>query len=295
MTASSGAIVTALRAWFRAHGRSLPWRDTRDPYRVLVSEVMLQQTQVARVVPAWQAFLERFPTLRDLARAPTADVVEQWRGLGYNRRAVNLQRTARTVVERHGGELPATPAELEALPGIGPYTARAVLAFAHEEPVAAVDVNVARVVQRAVSGEAVPPRRRQQIADALVADAPWVTGQALIELGARHCTAVAPECGGCPVAGCCAWHAGGNAPPDPGRPARQAPSVPFAGTDRYHRGRLLDALRDGPVATGDVASVASTDDDDRARRLADGLVRDGLATWSAGTLTLPERDVEGER
>jgi A/G-specific adenine glycosylase len=287
-------IAAELRSWFAVHGRSLPWRDTRDPYRVLVSEVMLQQTQVTRVVPAWHAFLDRFPTVVDLAEAPTAAVVEQWRGLGYNRRAVNLQRTARAVVDRHGGRLPATLAELEALPGVGPYTARAVLVFAHEEPVAAVDVNVARVVQRAVTGERVPPRRRQEVADDLVADDPWVTAQALIELGAHRCAARAPACGGCPVADACAWHGRGNDAPDPGRIVRSVAPVPFAETDRYHRGRLLDALRAGPVATTDVAAVARTDDPDRARRLADGLVRDGLAAWSTGTLTLPERDVEGE-
>ena len=288
-------VAAELRAWFAVRGRSLPWRATRDPYRVLVSEVMLQQTRVARVVPAWHAFLDRFATLADLAAAPTAAVVEQWRGLGYNRRAVNLQRTARAAVDRHGGRLPATLAELEALPGVGPYTARAVLVFAHEAPVAAVDVNVARVVQRAVTGERVPPRRRQQVADDLVADDPWATAQALIELGARHCTARAPACGGCPVVAACAWHARGNDPPDPGLVVRPAATVPFTETDRYHRGRLLDALRAGPVATTDVAAVARTDDPDRARRLADGLVRDGLAAWSTGTLTLPERDVERER
>jgi len=255
---------------------------------------MLQQTRVARVVPAWHAFLARFPTLPDLAAAPTAAVVEQWRGLGYNRRAVNLQRTARAVVDRHGGRLPATLPELEGLPGVGPYTARAVLAFAHEQPVAAVDVNVARVVQRAVTGERVPPRRRQQLADDLVADDPWVTAQALIEVGARHCTARSPACRGCPLAVACAWHGRGNPAPDPGLVVRPTSRVPFTATDRYHRGRLLDAVRDGPVAATDVAAAARTADVDRARRLADDLVGDGLARWSAGTLSLPERDVEGD-
>jgi len=255
---------------------------------------MLQQTQAIRVVPAWHAFLARFPTLADLSAAPTAAVIEQWRGLGYNRRAVNLQRTARAVVARHGGRLPATLAELEALPGVGPYTARAVLVFAHERPVAAVDVNAARVVQRAVTGEHVPPRRRQQVADDLVGDDPWVTAQALIELGARHCTARGPSCGDCPLAAACAWRRRSNAAPDPGRVTRPTAAVPFTATDRYHRGRLLDALRAGPVAAADIAVVARTDDIDHAGRLADALVRDGLATWSTGTLTLPERAAEGE-
>jgi A/G-specific adenine glycosylase len=287
------ALAGALRAWFRAHGRPLPWRDTRDPYRVLVSEVMLQQTQVSRVVPAWHAFLGRFPTLGDLASAPTAAVVEQWRGLGYNRRAVNLQRTARAVVDHHGGALPATLPALEALPGVGPYTARAILVFAHEQPVAAVDVNVARVVQRAVTGERVAPRRRQQTADDLVAGDPWVTAQALIELGAQHCAARVPTCGTCPIVPSCAWRARSNRAPDPGRTAPRGAAVPFTRTDRYHRGRLLDALRAGPVAGDEVVIVARTDDPDRAQRLAEALVRDGLATWAEGTLTLPERDAKG--
>ncbi len=259
---------------------------------MLVSEIMLQQTQATRVVPAYLAFVDRFATLRELAAAPTSAVVEQWRGLGYNRRAVNLQRAARTVVERHGGVLPRTVDALERLPGIGPYTARAVLVFAYEEPVAPVDVNVARVLQRAVAGGAVPPRERQRLGDDLVVVDPWTTAQALIELGARHCTARSPVCATCPIAASCAWLLGGAASPDPAAAARSA-APPFAGSDRFHRGRLLDALRAGPVAAASVAQVAQTDDPVRARRLADDLIADGLATWSLGRLTLPERDPEG--
>jgi A/G-specific adenine glycosylase len=282
------ALRDDLLTWFRAEQRDLPWRATRDPYRVLVSEVMLQQTQAARVEPAYRAFLARFPTVEALAAAPTADVVEQWRGLGYNRRAVNLQRAARAVVAEHGGRLPADLDALLALPGVGPYTARAVLAFAFEQPVAAVDVNVARVVQRAVTGRATSPKQRQTEADALVAGAPWELAQALIELGARHCAARRPRCATCPVASGCAWQRTGNRAPDPGA-STVTPPAPFAGSDRFHRGRLLDALRAGPVAAGDLRAAARTDEPDRATRLADGLVRDGLATWVGGTLTLPER------
>jgi A/G-specific adenine glycosylase len=259
---------------------------------VLVSEIMLQQTQVSRVVDAYGAFLDRFPTLETLADAPTAAVVEQWRGLGYNRRAVNLQRAARAVVAKHDGVMPSTLDELTALPGIGPYTARAVLVFAHEQPVAAVDVNVARVVQRAVTGVPVPPRERQRLADDMVSGDPWTVAQALIELGARHCTARTPRCATCPVARVCAWHVAGHPSPDPGAVSRPS-TEPFAASDRFHRGRLLDALRAGPVSTDALTTAARTVDPDRARRVADGLVSDGLATWSAGTLALPERDVEG--
>jgi A/G-specific adenine glycosylase len=144
------------------------------------------------------------------------------------------------------------------------------------------------VVQRAVVGQPVPPKERQREADALVADAPWELAQALIELGARHCLARRPACPTCPVARSCAWRQAGHPPPDPGAPTGRRPA-PFAGSDRFHRGRLLDALRVAPVDAADLARAARTDQPARAARLADGLVRDGLAAWSGGTLTLPER------
>jgi A/G-specific adenine glycosylase len=277
--------------WYLRDARDLPWRRTRDPYRVLVSEVMLQQTQVARVERAYGAFLERFPTLVALAGAPTADVLEQWQGLGYNRRAVNLQRTCRAVVERHGGRMPATLEVLLALPGVGPYTARALLVFAFEQPVAAVDVNVARVLQRAVAGRQLAPAARQRLGDAVVAHRPWATAQALMELGARFCRA-RPACGECPVRDACAWGSDGAHTPDPAATPVRRPAQRFADSDRYLRGRLLDALRAGAVTEDDVAPAARTDDADRARRLADALVSEGLAEWRLGTLTLPERHPE---
>ena len=260
---------------------------------MLVSEVMLQQTQVARVEPAYLAFLERFPALEALAGASTAAVLEQWRGLGYNRRALNLQRTCRAVLDRHGGRVPATLDALLDLPGIGPYTARALLVFAFEQPVAAVDVNVGRVVQRAVSGAALPPRERQARADDLVAQRPWATAQALMELGARFCTARRPNCGDCPVRAACAWNHACTPAPDPAATGVRKPPQRFIDSDRYHRGRLLDALRLGPVSVERVPAAARTGDAGRARRLADALVSEGLAVWSLGTLTLPERDPKG--
>lgn len=286
-------LRAALLAWFDAHGRDLPWRRTRDPYRVLVSEVMLQQTQVSRVERAYVSFLERFPTLEALAAAPTAAVLEQWRGLGYNRRALNLQRTCRAVVDQHGGRLPPTLDALLDLPGIGPYTARALLVFAFEQPVAAVDVNVGRVVQRAVAGAALPVRERQARADDLVAERPWATAQALMELGARFCTARRPGCGDCPVRAACAWNRAGGPAPDPAATDGRKPPQRFADSDRYHRGRLLDALRLGPVSGERIPAAARTDDAGRARRLADALVGEGLAEWSLGSLTLPESGPKG--
>jgi A/G-specific adenine glycosylase len=292
--ASAAALRARLRAdllaWFDAHGRDLPWRRTRDPYRVLVSEVMLQQTRVARVERAYATFLERFPTLEALAAAPTAAVLEQWRGLGYNRRALNLQRTCRAIADQHGGEMPTTLGALLDLPGVGPYTARAVLVFAFEQPVAAVDVNVGRVVQRALSAAPLPPRERQSRADDLVVGRPWATAQALMELGARHCTARRPACADCPVRMACAWRRAGAPAPDPAAATPRAPSGRFEESDRYHRGRLLDALRAGPVTGDRIAAAARTDDAGRARRLADALVGEGLAEWSLGTLSLPESD-----
>ncbi|MGH9265957.1 MAG: A/G-specific adenine glycosylase, partial [Acidimicrobiales bacterium] len=148
------ALQDSLSAWAEEARRDLPWRRTRDPWAVLVSELMLQQTQVRRVVPRYEAFLDRFPTPAATATAPVADVVRAWAGLGYNRRAVNLHRAAAEVVRGHGGALPATLEKLVALPGVGPYTARAVLAFAFEVDVGVVEVNSARVLARAFAGRA---------------------------------------------------------------------------------------------------------------------------------------------
>jgi A/G-specific adenine glycosylase len=194
-----------LAAWFRRHGRDLPWRRTRDPYAVVVSEFMLQQTQVSRVLDYYQPFLHRYPTFAQLAAATPRAVREAWDGLGYYRRAQHLHRLARAVVVEHGGRLPATAPELEKLPGIGPYTAGAVSCFAFERPAAAVDTNVARVLRRwfgtrgggsdlRALARALQPRRGR---------AAWVFNQAVMELGALICVARRPRCGVCPVrAGC---------------------------------------------------------------------------------------------
>lgn len=198
-------------AWFRRHGRDLPWRRTRDPYRILVSEFMLQQTQVARVEAYYRRFLRRYPTLPSLAAARPAAVRESWEGLGYYRRAHHLHVLAGEVVARHAGRIPDDLAGLRALPGVGPYTAGAVLAFAHEAAEPAVDTNVSRVLRRAfhprTDHSARGRRRVQATARALHGRAgpgAWALSQGLMELGALICTARRARCEVCPVRGVCA-------------------------------------------------------------------------------------------
>ncbi len=209
---------TRLRAWFKRHGRDLPWRYTRDPYRILVSELMLQQTQVSRVVGFYDRFLERFPDVHALAAASPQMVREAWDGLGYYARARNLQALARSVTrDGRGGALPAEPNELLELPGIGPYTAHAVATFAYERRSAPVDTNVARVVARAFAPHLKPNRARdltklRHLAYAILprtGKAAWAHNQGLMELGALVCTARIAKCGECPVRRYCKTGVGG--------------------------------------------------------------------------------------
>jgi A/G-specific adenine glycosylase len=196
-----------LLAWFRTAGRDLPWRRTRDPYHVLVSEFMLQQTQVSRVLDFYPRFLRRYPDLAALARAKPRAVREAWDGLGYYRRAANLHRLARQVVRDNAGAIPSDPDELAQLPGVGPYTAGAVATFAFEQPVPAVDTNAARVLRRVFgcrttksttrTARSLQPKRGKTA---------WAFNQALMELGALVCTARAPKCPSCPVNTLCTWY-----------------------------------------------------------------------------------------
>ena len=256
---------------------------------MLVSELMLQQTQVARVAEAWPPFLARFPDVAALADAPVAHVIDAWHGLGYNRRAVNLQRAAVVIVGEHGGEVPSDLAALQRLPGIGPYTARAVAAFAFGAQEAPVDTNVARVLARAVAGAQLTTVPAQALADDLVPpDAPGPWSQALMDLGAQTCTARAPRCAACPVAQHCAWLRAGRPAPDPAAPRSGARQGRFEGSDRWHRGRVVDALRGGPVAADAVAQVAGlAEDQPRAERIIAGLVADGLVEQRGEFVALP--------
>ncbi len=198
-------IRRKLLAWYARAARDLPWRRTRDPYRVLVSEVMLQQTQVSRVAEYYGRFVERFPDLRALARATPRAVREAWDGLGYYARARNLHAAARSVTRRHDATLPDTPEELVKLPGIGPYTAGAVASFAYEKPVPAVDTNVARVIRRVYFGERAKGKGEREIWRLAAALVPkdgkraWRFNQAMMELGALVCVARKPRCRQCPV------------------------------------------------------------------------------------------------
>ncbi len=284
-------VQDALIAWAEGARRELPWRRTRDPWAVLVSELMLQQTQVARVVPMFEGFMGRFPTPAATATAPVADVVRAWSGLGYNRRAVSLHRAATAVVARHDGEVPAGLADLLVLPGIGPYTARAVQAFAFEQDVGVVEVNSARVLARAVAGRALSAAEAQVHADALVpAGRGWSWNQAMLDLGATVCSKVAPACDRCPLRPTCAWAMAGRPSPDPavGSAGCGGTQSTFAGSDRQGRGRLVAALRVAPVALDDVASAAGwPSEPERAGRIAAGLVRDGLAVVVGHALHLP--------
>lgn len=201
------AFRQRLMRWFRRKGRDLPWRRTRDPYRVLVSEFMLQQTQVSRVTEYYPRFLARYPTIQALARATPAGVQAVWQGLGYYRRAANLHRLARTVVAEHGGMLPEDPAALRRLPGVGRYTAGAVATFAFEQAHPAVDTNVGRVIRRAfLRGSAKGEKRIWVMAELLqprAGNAAWTFNQAIMELGALVCTARVAKCGECPVKSAC--------------------------------------------------------------------------------------------
>ena len=211
---SDGKVFASrLIRWFRAGGRDLPWRRTRDPYRILVSEVMLQQTQVERVKEYYDPFLRRYPTVQDLAEAPGSKVMEEWEGLGYYNRARNLHKAAKQIVRRHGGDFPRSIEEVRSLPGVGGYTAGAVLSFAFNRPAPVLDTNVRRVLARVFLGR--PPRRNagedRRLADLNVSLIPagkaWDFNQAVMELGAVVCTARNPKCPACIARELCRFYA----------------------------------------------------------------------------------------
>jgi A/G-specific adenine glycosylase len=275
-----------LLEWGAEHRRDLPWRRTRDPWRILVSEVMLQQTQVERVVPHYERFVAAFASPADCAAAGPADVVRLWSGLGYNRRALNLHRAARSIVADHAGNLPRGDPELRALAGVGPYTARAVRSFAFGEDVAAVDTNAVRVLARCVRGAPLGAAAATRLGDRLVpAGLSWEFNQTMFDLGATVCTGSRPDCGRCPLRRHCAWRRHGTVDVDPWRssPSARAQSV-FAGSDRQGRGRLLQALRRGGVASTALAGACGWPDErPRAERIATALVAEGFARWSGGS------------
>lgn len=285
MTAPQSSPADRVIPWFRQHARPLPWRAPDfSPWGVLVSEIMLQQTPVARVIPRLEQWLKRWPSPDALAADPPSEAVRAWDRLGYPRRALRLHAAAVAISERHGGEVPGDVDALLALPGIGDYTARAVAAFAFGVRAPVVDVNTRRVIARAVhgQGEAGPARTRADLADmeALLpadpADARLMNAGTM-ELGQVVCVARTPRCEACPLADLCAWRAAGYPAYDGPRAQRQAR---FEGSDRQVRGLIMRELRhaDEPVPA-DVIETLWPDARQRERALA-GLLADGLATGS---------------
>jgi A/G-specific adenine glycosylase len=245
---------------------------------------MLQQTQADRVVGYYHAFLDRFATPTDCARAGAAEVVRLWSGLGYNRRALNLHRAALVIAEEYGGRVPDDEQALRALPGVGPYTARAVLSFAFEADVAVVDTNVLRVLARCVAGSGLTLPGAQSLADRLLpAGRSWAFNQAMFDLGATVCTP-RPACERCPMRRQCRWALRRHADADPWRASPSVrPQAPFAGSDRQGRGRLVHALRQGAVSRPALAAACGwPDDPERAERITDSLVAEGFAEWAPG-------------
>ncbi|HLY03157.1 MAG TPA: hypothetical protein VKR56_11770 [Candidatus Cybelea sp.] len=305
-SAGLAGMRRSLLRWYREHGRAaLPWRTERSPYRTVVSEFMLAQTQVDRVVPKFEAFVKRFPDFASLSQASLAGVLREWKGLGYNSRAVRLHRLARAVEENHGGMLPSEPRALRLLPGIGPYMVAAVRAFAFNEDDAPLDTNVRRIVHRLFFGVEYPPkaspRELDERARALVPPGSahdW--NSAMMDLGSAVCTARAPKCLLCPLRADCTAAPVSAAQLESARVAgakRAAPqnAIPFTQTRRYARGRIIDRLRD--LAPGERISLldlhsavpafaVQTVED--IRQLVTALEKDGLVTHDGECVALRE-------
>ena len=266
--------------WYDEHARDLPWRAPgATPWGILVSEFMLQQTPVARVLPVWTAWLAAWPTPAALATEPAGEAVRAWGRLGYPRRALRLHAAARAIVDRHDGQVPASYEALRALPGIGDYTAAAVASFAYRQRHAVLDTNVRRVLARAVSGTEFPPvavtRAERELATRLLPEEPtdaahWAV--AVMELGALVCTATNPGCDRCPLLDRCAWVAAGRPAHD--GPARKVQT--YAGTDRQCRGRLLAVLRETEASVPKAVLDAVWPDQPQRERALASLVTDGL-------------------
>ncbi|MFE1767781.1 A/G-specific adenine glycosylase [Streptomyces angustmyceticus] len=282
--AAAEADGTALHGpvtdWFDEHARDLPWRRPEaGAWGVMVSEFMLQQTPVSRVLPVYEQWLARWPRPADLAAEAPGEAVRAWGRLGYPRRALRLHAAASAIQERHGGDVPREHGQLLALPGVGEYTAAAVASFAYGQRHAVLDTNVRRVFARAVAGRQFPPNAttaaerklaRQLLPEDEQLAARWAA--ATMELGALLCTARAPECGRCPIAAQCAWRRAGSPAHD--GPARRTQT--YAGTDRQVRGKLLAVLREAVSPVPQQALDAVWDEPVQRARALDGLVSDGL-------------------
>jgi len=278
IVADREALNQSLSLWASEALRDLPWRSTRDPWAVLVSEVMLQQTQVSRVEPKYLEFVERWPSPQALTKSNISDLLKFWQGLGYPRRARNLYDSAHRIVQIHDCKVPSTLEDLLLLPGVGPYTARAVLVFAFELAVGVLDTNVGRLLAR-WSGRSLGPKEAQRIADELVdPERPWLWNQGLFDLAALRCSKRNPRCSGCPVEELCSWRGVGDDPAT-GSAAVSTIQAPFQGSDRQARGRLLKALTSGPVPAAQAAAIMELQDERaRASRLIADLQSESLIT-----------------
>ncbi len=279
--------------WYSENGRDLPWRHPDcSPWGIFVSEVMAQQTPIARIIEPWRVWLSRWPTPSDLAAAAPAEAIIAWARLGFPRRALNLHAAAAAMVERHGGQVPADPSQLRALPGVGDYTAAAVSSFAFGIPEAVLDANVRRVLARLDDGQGqAPPSvttgERARAKSWLPADRDdantW--NVAVMELGALVCSARSPACARCPVRASCRWL-------EADRPAyvgKRRPPQGYVGTDRERRGQLLAVLRTANRPLTRHTLLAGLPDDERARRCLDSLTADGLLVLRDGSYDLPRR------
>ncbi|WP_338748564.1 A/G-specific adenine glycosylase [Janibacter alittae] len=294
MTDAAGPLLHhAVASWYADHGRDLPWREPDcSAWGVYLSEVMSQQTPIARVLPIWERWMERWPTPFDLASDAPGEAVRMWDRLGYPRRALRLWESATVMVEQHDGQVPREHADLLALPGVGAYTAAAVASFAFGDPRTVVDTNVRRVLARTVTGQqhaaaslTVAETRLAERSMPRTTDEANTWNAAVMELGALVCTARSPACGQCPVAYLCAWQLAGR-PEHEGPPRR---GQAWQGTDRQVRGRIVQLLREStdPVTRTAMAAVWP-DDESKVERCLAGLLEDGLAEQDAdGRYSLP--------
>jgi A/G-specific adenine glycosylase len=276
-------VNAALRRWYEPRRRAYPWRRDPDPYRVLVSEVMLQQTQATRVALVFDAFVQRFPDVRTLARASRADVLRAWGSLGYNRRAVALHRAAQVIMARFGGRVPADPSELSTLPGVGPYTAAAVASLGYGAAVPAVDVNVGRVIGRVRLGRDGATRADVEAAASrsIDRDDPAAWNQALMDLGREVCRP-RPRCDECPLRASCRFR---RVAASPAPPARRQPA--FEGSFRQVRGAVLRVLRDRGSARVDAIAAESGLPPGRVADAVRALASEGLVEELHGEARLP--------
>ena len=293
------AVNQIVLDWYTANARDLPWRNPPflgNPYAVLVSEVMLQQTQVERTIPKFNEFMKRFPTMRKLSESTSGEVITMWSGMGYNNRAVRLQRLAKVVVAEHAGVVPSSIKSLLALPGIGPYTASAIACFAFDQSVPVIDTNIYRVLSRLVNGVNAPSRGVVEplAAQFLPAHRASEWHQGLMDIGATLCSVSAPKCMRCPLRGACAAAPalqGGN------NPKLAETSVPykpkqsqFTGSQRFYRGRIVEAVRHAPAKGIPISALHEVIELQSSAQLGEivgSLVRDGLVVQSEEFIRLP--------